>query len=298
MVIHKSTQVRLLAVVLFLLTSTSISAQTLIPGNRYTSPDGYVEIQAGNFPLVITVPHDGPLAPAAMTQRTRANCEDPSYATAQDSNTRSLALTIAARVYATTGKHPWVLINRIHRTRMDANRSREYAACGDPETGRAWDQWHKYIGIARASIQGRGFQEDIHGQGHPARRLEIGFLLSRAQMYSPEQESASSSLHAFALTHQGSFTTLLRALGTRLTDAGFPSIPSEQDWTPEPGEAFFYGGYLTERYGCSEPGDTICAVQLEHNNVGIRSLASTRAAYAQAHVAALLPFLRQVGIYW
>jgi hypothetical protein len=285
--------------ILFLLLFAATAHAQMVPGQSYFSPDGYVEIQAGNLPFVLTVPHDGTIYPTNMDDRTKETCaEGSTFSFGSDGKTNELARNIALRFFEATGKHPWVIFNKIRRIKMDANRNLTQSACGDPDTAAAWQQWHDYIELARSSIVGRGFQFDIHGQGHPVRNVELGFMLTPAQLYNPEPFASSSSLYAFSLTHSGSFTTLLRDLGTRLTSSGVPALPSLQDWTVEPGQAFFTGGYLTSRYGCFQSSDHICAVQLEHPNDGVRRTTEQRTAYANVLVREVLAYVKQFGIVW
>jgi hypothetical protein len=293
----KSTQSRLFVSVCVLALASVAHAQSLVPGQTYVSPDGYVEMRAGNLPLVMTVPHDGTLYPENMAVRTKALCGDPDFAGGSDGKTYELAQAIAARMHVVTGRHPWVIINKIHRSRLDANRPKHYSACGDPETGIAWDQWHAYIGLARAAVSGRGFQIDIHGHSRAFEGIHLGYLIPNEKLANPEGEIATSSLHAFALTFGGSFTTLLRDLGTRLEVAGYPSVPSESMPYLTSG-TYLKGGYLTSIYGCRDASATICGVQLEHNLNGVRRYPAQRAAYAQALTAALLPYMNQLGISW
>ncbi len=272
-----------------------LSGQALVPGQVYRSPDGYVEILAGNLPLILTVPHDGTLYPADMALRTKALCADPSFRVGSDGATAELSRAIAARVYAVTGKHPWMISNRIHRSRMDGNRSKAQSACGDPETGAAWEQWHRYIGIARNAVVGRGFQIDIHGQSHNIQRVELGYNIGRTRLLDPTQGPVSS-LRVFARTWPGAWLSLLRELGSRLETAGFPAIPSDRTWAPGDGEPYYDGGYLTQRYGCPLDTDRICGVQMEHNTEVRRGY--RRGAYSAALVSALVPYLSNLGIVW
>jgi len=81
-----------------------------------------------------------------------------------------------------------------------------------------------------------------------------------------------------------------RALGTRLAAAGYPSVPSAGERSPNEGDAYFSGGYNTERHG-SRAGGAVDAVQLECNYAGVRDTPAGRAAFAEAFVSALLAFL-------
>ena len=278
-----------------LLLMMAMSSQEYVPGQTYRSPDKYVEMLAGNLPIVITVPHGGSSQPASMPARTKAACNDPSFSTGNDSNTYNLGANIAGRIYDATGKWPWVIYNKLHRSRLDSNRDLQQAACGDPEAEAAWYQFHDYIAIARQHVTGPGWQMDIHGHGNPANlRLELGWLISGYDLYNPGPFKSASSLYAFAEASPKPFDELLRELGTELTNKGYRSLPALQDWATE-GEAYYSGGYLTSRYTCLELSDQICGVQLELPGY-IRGTADSRTAYSRVLANVLVPYLQQFNV--
>ena len=91
--------------------------------------------------------------------------------------------------------------------------------------------------------------------------MEFGFGISRSLLYDPEDHADQTSLHAFAATHEGSFTTLLRDLGTRFRQAGYAAIPSESAWEPEPADEFYEGRNFVLNYGCQDISSNVCAVR-------------------------------------
>ncbi|MEV0690131.1 hypothetical protein [Streptomyces sp. NPDC050388] len=76
---------------------------------------------AGNLPVIFTAPHGGSLTPEDIPARSSATC-GPKTVTQTDLNTQDLARQIQQAFFAKTGKYPHVVINRLARSRLDANR--------------------------------------------------------------------------------------------------------------------------------------------------------------------------------
>ncbi len=270
------------------------------PGAVVSSPDGMVALICGNSPNVMSVPHDGWLWPASMARRTREACDEEGWVfnTSRDAEVSVFGRYIADAYHAQSGKHLWRVVSRLSRAYADMNRPVRCAAGNDPAAIRAWEYYHQAIQYAVGQVSGRGFYWDLHSNTSHDARIELFFGLPRAKMFSPGAHAAETSLSAFAATHQGSFTTLYRDLGTRLRNAGYPAIPSQSQWEPEPGDGFYDFGYSTDRHGCSQVGDQICGVQVEIHK-GIKSLNTTgRQAFAATFAKIMRDYVRQFGITW
>lgn len=70
------------------------------------------------------------------------------------------------------GKCPWMVINHLHRSRLDANRAVEEAAGGDADAEAAWAAFHQFITTAQGKINTlhgndgngiKGIMLDLHG---------------------------------------------------------------------------------------------------------------------------------------
>lgn len=264
------------------------------PGQSYFGRNQYVEYIAGNAPVIFTAPHGGTVTPEEITERTCGT-------TVRDSNTEELARTIGAVFFERTGKYPHVIINRLARSRLDANRDVAEASCGNAAAAVAWEEWHALIEIATsASIasSGRGWLTDLHGHGHAIPRLELGYLLSNANLDLPDAQlealEASSSVRELSLTDTATtFAQLLRgpqSLGALFAAQGYRAIPSPDEPMPS-GAEYFDGGYNTRRHGCADGGQ-ICAVQIEANRAGVRDTEANRLRFAEAVVTVSLAFLR------
>ena len=269
----------------------TVTPSAPVTGASYFGRNAYVEYLAGDIPLVISAPHGGVLIPAELPDRT-----GPGITTVRDGNTEELARTIANVFHARTGGRPHVIIMRLRRTKIDANREVFEAAQGHPLTERAWAEWHSFIEAARQSVvaqHGTGFYIDLHGHGHEIPRLELGYLLSSstlaltdAALDVPSWEN-QSSIRTLSQASPASFPELLRgvrSLGALFEAEGFAAVPSPTN--PDPGGApYFDGGYNTARYG-SRNGGPISGVQIEAHFTGLRDTHANRERFAVALVNA------------
>ena len=161
----------------------------------------------------------------------------------------------------------------------------------------AWYDWNGFIDDAKDSLStrwGRGLYIDLHGHGHAIQRLELGYLLTSAELGLTDEQlvaqnlAAESSIRALALSATSDFAEILRgpeSLGALLVERGYASVPTP--WALDPGgAAYFSGGFNTLRHG-SRNGGTVSAIQIECYYTGVRTNDTTRAAFASALVSAL-----------
>ena len=272
------------------LTATFVATpRAPVPGTVYFGRNAYVEYIAGDIPLVISAPHGGILTPAELPDRA-----GPGITTVRDGNTEELARTIGDVFQTRTGGRPHIIIMRLRRTKIDANRDVAEATQGHPLTGRAWIEWHSFIETAKQTVtaaNGTGFYIDLHGHGHEIPRLELGYLISRtslalsdAVLDSPTYEN-QSSIRTLSQASPASFPELLRgtrSLGALFEAEGVPAVPSPA--SPDPGSAeYFDGGYNTARHG-SRGGGPISGVQIEAHFTGLRDTQANRERFAIALV--------------
>lgn len=292
---------RIAALSLLCLLHAPLSAQTFTPGQTYFGANNYVEYRAGNLPIIISAPHGGDMTPAAIPDRT---C--PNAVTVNDGNTQALCRQIDTAIQMRFGCYPHIVINRLARRKLDANRDLPEAACDNPLAEQAWFDYHEFIDSAKTAVTatyGRGIFIDLHGHAHTIQRLELGYLLSGAELRKPDDSLnlpvyvAESSIRQLADTnlHQYKHAQLLRdsfALGTLLHTRGYPSVPSSADPAPQAGEPYFNGGYNTFRHG-SSGGGAIDAVQIECYFAGVRDTWANRRAFADTLSLALQIFLEK-----
>jgi hypothetical protein len=277
----------------------SATALTARPDSTYFGRQQYIEYRPGELPLIISAPHGGTLTPAEVPDRTSGTFD-------RDTNAEETVRAIADAFQQRTGKRPHIVISRLRRIKLDPNREIAEAAGGSALAEHAWREWHTFLAAARAHVErgGSGFYIDFHGHGHPIARLELGYLLSAADLGLPDATLAGatylnrSSIRALGLRSGHSFVSLLRgdqALGTLLQAAGYPSVPSRQQPTPG-GDPYFSGGYNTGLYG-SRDGGTVDGVQIEAYFAGVRDTPQSRAAFAGALVDVLQEyFIAHYGV--
>ncbi len=293
-------KISFLFAILFSLSNVNfLFAQTYQAGKTYLGTQNYTEYRAGNLPIIITAPHGGRLEPPSIPDRNCATCT-----TVMDANTMELASQIDTVLRQTFGCFPHIVINRLHRKKLDANREIVEAAGGSAEAEVAWQEWHQYIQAAKNDIVrrfGRGILIDIHGHGHTIQRLEIGYLLDDPDLrlsdsvLSTPQYRNRLSIKNLVINNLNNLNAaqLLRgafSLGTLLASNSFPSVPSQQDIAPIAGDAYFNGGYNTLRHG-SRDSTTIDAIQIECNNTGVRDNYTNRQRLATELSKALKAYL-------
>lgn len=257
----------------------------------------WVSATDGTIPVVIVAPHGGDLNLDSLPLRTCAGC-----VTANDLNTQALAQEIAAAFERRIGARPFLVINRLHRTRFDGNREQAEATGSYAPLFPMWEHWQASIDSARvraARLHPGAIVIDLHGHAHAIPRLELGYLLTATQLrLTDDQLLASMGNSSVARLHQlkpaGDSGALLirgpRALGSRLATLGVPAVPSDATPAPQVGEDYFNGGYNTQRHG-SRNGGAVDAIQIECHYTGIRDTAANRSAFAEKLVTALLGML-------
>jgi N-formylglutamate amidohydrolase len=275
--------------------SLSATATAPVRGVTYLGRNAYIEYIPGDLPIVVSAPHGGLLEPGEIPNRSRGE-------TVRDRETEELAREIADALETRTGARPHVVICRLRRTKLDANREVVEAAQGNRLAQRAWFEYHSFIEAARHAVaaeHGSGFYIDLHGHGHTIPRLELGYLLDGATLrlsdpaldHSPYEDQ--TSIRALSRRSTSTFVGILRgptSLGTMLESAGFPAVPSESQPAPAVGDPYFTGGYSTERHG-SWAGGEISGVQIETNFAGVRDTEANRLNFATALAAVLESYL-------
>ncbi|MEM7036954.1 MAG: choice-of-anchor Q domain-containing protein [Bacteroidota bacterium] len=269
------------------------------PGQVYFGTNQYVEYRAGNLPIIISAPHGGYLEPTTIPDRTCANC-----ATGRDLYTQELAVLLDSTIYSVFGGHPHVIINRLARIKLDANREIVEAAQGAPPAETAWYEYHDFIQAAKDSnrlAHGTALFLDLHGHGHPIQRIELGYRLTGPELRNSDAildaqnyEDSSSIRHLANVLHPAvPFSEILRGndcMGEYLRNRGYPSVPSASDTAPALGDPFFAGGYNTRRHG-SQDSSVMNGIQFELNLSGVRDTDANRRDFARALTCAIREYL-------
>lgn len=276
------------------------------PGQVVYSADGYTKLVAGDpdVPLVMSAGHGGWLQPGTMPIRTYPTCgssSDP-FKTSPDPYTVEQVNNLAWKfplLYG--GKLPWTITFELHRSRVDVNRPLAGGACGHVNAIAAWNGYHDRIAEILTLLSEGGQRVlylDLHGHGEVAQRVQVGFGLTQPQSVAANLDSLGSvsSLANWLLpVPTVPFTTVFRDLGTRLTAAGYPALPSNGDWTTEPGEEWYGFGYCLGKYDQHTP--TTAGVQIELPT-SIKDTGAERAAFSSAFLPVLKDWLAQFGVTW
>lgn len=290
--IHKKRKVAIMALCLTFLGNAY--------GQSQFGANNYAEYIPGDAPIILVAPHGGELKPDDIPDRSCSGC-----VYSNDLNTQELGRAVQQAIYETIGCTPHLVINRLHRIKMDANRAIGEAADGDPAAEQAWREFHGFIAQARRSVDstyGKGMLIDLHGHGHSIQRLEIGYLLSKSDLQLSDEAMDASSLlpQKFSMrsllesTDTITLSTLIRgenSLGAQMEALGFPAVPGIYYPYPEDNEPYFTGGYNTSVYGSAGSGN-IDALQIECNLQGVRDNAYNRDRFAKALAATLDQFIK------
>jgi N-formylglutamate amidohydrolase len=276
----------------------STNAQTFIPGNSYFGKDKYIQYIAGNTPIILSAPHGGYLVPSAFPDR---NCDGCSYVS--DAYTQELVNEIQQKFFLKTGCYPHLIINLLHRKKLDMNRDLVMATDSNTALDDYWADYHQFIDSAKAKVNrdyNKGLFIDVHGHGHVKQRIEFGYLVSKSTLLLPDSMinlpkytnyTAIRSLAKSNLKNL-SHSLLLRgdySLGTMFENKGFPGVPSKLDPFPLAADDYFNGGYNTERHGSNTLGK-IDAIQMELYSA-IRFDSVQRKKFADSFVSVMIDYL-------
>jgi N-formylglutamate amidohydrolase len=257
----------------------------------------YTIFKQGNIPLLLISVHGGDQEPDFIEDRTCSQA-----VTVKDLHTLEITQGIEAELLK-LGYQPYVVINKLHRKKIDLNRSVSNATCGNPITSEYWQLFHDQIKAYRSEIETKfssGLVLDVHGHAHEVQRIELGYLLSATDL---RQEN--ETLNELAYKNKSSIRHLTEnSTGLQLSDylngaqsfgqlfeeRGYPSVPSLSDRAPKEGEAYWSGGYNTQEYGSRYSGD-VDAIQVELNMTNVRDNASNRSRFTRYCAEVIVSYL-------
>lgn len=255
--------------------------QPLSLRKHYRMSQSAIEFYPGTMNLILTVPHDGdltsnlPKRPKGACRKVNSSnkkcyyqtpCHSPQYkidtqfcsiSHGRDRNTRLLALALRYEFNELLHVKPFVIINRLERSKVDMNRFIDQATFSMEENMHAWIRYHFYIKYARElivqnqnNIHGKGFLFDLHSQEHQENWVELGYLISSRQLARKKYSLNSSSLSS-DLTRRYSSQELIigeKSLGYFLMKYGYPVTPSPLYPSPSK-QSYYEWGYIIEEYG-------------------------------------------------
>ncbi len=277
-------------------TTPSTFTDNYTSGQIVYGSKNYVQLVVGDSatPLIITAPHGGTLRPAYIPDRTQGE-------TNADLNTANLAYRIADSIKARTGIKPHIVLNNLHRIKMEPNRAVGDAYLTHDSAIVAHNEYHDFIIIAKRMVTervGKGLLLDIHGHGHAIDRTEVGYTTSKAVINGTDANlnnyGSTSSIKYIWTNSDSTYSSLVRgelAFGSLMAKEGLPAVPSDVD--PSPGaDPYFNGGYTTARHGSRDSG-TISAIQLEFPRPSVRETATTRANAASKLVPVIRMYIKE-----
>lgn len=107
--------------------------------------------------LVVTVPNGGILEPTYIPDRTTDHASCPSngcrISGTSGMNTVEISEQLQNRFIFNYCRVPFVVINHLHRKKMDANSEIEEAAQGNAIAEEAWFQFHNFTNYAQTLLQ-------------------------------------------------------------------------------------------------------------------------------------------------
>ncbi len=277
--------------------SVSLLAQPFKEGNVYYDKNKWVEFVPGNMPLVISVPHGGLINLADVPDR---DC--PDAVVVIDSHTQDLARAIDSVFRRDYHFHPYIVFCNLRRLKVDMNREIELGTCGHEEMRGTWIHWHNMVDTALAMAvkqYGQSVYIDLHAQGHPEQRLELGYLLKESELkesFTGGNDTVYTSKASINNLISGSkgklnlkdMLTGTNAFGTWMVESGFPSVPSKQDPFPYPNQKYFNGGYNTARYSKTP---NVFGWQIETNYKGVRDTPNAYYSFAEAFVKNIMRYI-------
>ena len=261
-------------------------------GETYQGRKGYTTYYPGNIPVILSIPHGGNISPSEISNRTYG-------VTVTDSNTIELGIAIRNYFYSNYNIRPYVIINNLKRTKLDANRDKAEAAQNNIYAERAFDEFHFYIEKAREDIISKfstGILFDIHGHGiNPDGfndlRTWIGYLLTAAELDNSndyiDQNISINDVSIYSLLNSSGQTLsqLLsgpNSLGALFENNNYTALPSPESRSPE-GMRYFSGGYNTFRYGTNREFN-FSSIQLEFPFQGLRDTPQSRTQFSSIFV--------------
>jgi len=264
-------------------------------GSVYYGREGYIEYYPGDLPIILSAPHGGRIEPDEIPDRT--------YGTmVTDDNTYELTKVIMDTMKVRFGGTPHVILCKLKRRKIDANRDSVEAAQGNRYAIRAWQEYHHYINTAKKKVEselGSGLLFDMHGHGaNPDGfydlRTWLGYLIPGDVLDQSDlslntiENGRKTSIRALIDSSAYDFIEVLRgknSFGALMDSLSYKSVPSVNDPGPQ-GSRYFSGGYNTARHGSRGSG-FISAIQIEAPKPGIRENTATWSKFAHAFTIAV-----------
>ena len=229
-----------------------------------------IEYLVGDSPIVLSAPHGGYLKPRNISNRAWYHNRS------QDVYTQELSRVMRKDIEKINGHAPHLIINLLHREKVDANRDRIQGSRSSTPAGRkSWDQYHKFIKTAiDAAIKAFGFAFfiDIHGYPNSKPYVYLGYCLQNKELRKINKKDWATASSITKKTDKKVIKNIVcgeDSLGHFLNEATAKYI-----WIPSPKTPYLHkGGYIGSGYNTRQyclNDDCVSGLQLEIGKV-IRS---------------------------
>lgn len=257
------------------------------------SATGYIEIWPGSLPVVLSAPHGGSEKPADIPDRAYGK-------TNIDGFTRPLAYAVRDALTKKFGQAPPLIVCLLSRRKVDCNREIEEAAQGHPIAEKVWYEFQDGIMAAEKAVLAKhdhGLYFDIHAQGNPGSRVELGYAITAEELGWPDAKlnapgvAERSTVRLLDKASPTTFAELLRgplSFGALLEQRGIAATPSPQR-PLKAGILFFNGGYNVRTHGSTD-GRGLDAIQLE-TPITVRRTPEQRENFSRALADAVEEYL-------
>ena len=235
------------------------------PGDIITDSQGYISYRVGNVPIIITVPHDGTLAPSTFPDRTGSS--------ERAENTRKVAEQFAYFFNANSnGLYPHIIYNNISRSKLDPDLNQMDGAQGNSYANLSYGTYHSFLQTAIDSVEAyfdAGILLNLVEHNHSNQKVELGYLLSASDLDLTNLQlnsySAQSSVSQIADISTSSFAEVIRgynSLGTLIVGRSYTSNDVTYSFEAVPtldnptigSTDYSSGGYTIAQYGSSNGG--------------------------------------------
>ncbi|CAF1280339.1 unnamed protein product [Rotaria sordida] len=248
---------------------------------HYGMHESSIDFYPGTMNIILSVPHDGslssnlPTRPKYACRKSNSTskkcyyqnpCVSPIFKVnskickihhGRDKNTRLLALALRYELNQLFKLKPFVIINRLERSKVDMNRFIDEGTFGASNSMHAWMRYHFYLKHGREIIinhennyEGKGLLFDIHSQDHEEGWVELGYMLSSRQLSTKNYTLKSSSLASYLTTlfNPKELISGNKSLGYFITKYKYLAVPSPTFPSPL-NHSYFEWGYTIEEYG-------------------------------------------------
>ena len=260
------------------------------PGDIITDSQGYISYRVGNMPIIITVPHDGTLAPSTFPDRTGSS--------ERAENTRKVAEQFAYFFNANSnGLYPHIIYNNISRSKLDPDLNQMDGAQGNSYANLSYGTYHSFLQTAIDSVEAyfdAGILLNLVEHNHSNQKVELGYLLSASDLDLTNLQlnsySAQSSVSQIADISTSSFAEVIRgynSLGTLIVGRSYTSNDVAYSFEAVPtldnptigSTDYSSGGYTIAQYGSSN-GGKINGIDIATPFAGFRDNANAYRALA------------------